>query len=121
MVASLSNRARSVDGAPGIRDLGLNIGDRADRTWTASDSRWPSSSKQSRVPRMPQGPRTSHAAYRMLVATGMGALGFIAGGYAGAAMEGRDCGCDSPGLKGFLIGAPVGAAVGATFGALITR
>jgi hypothetical protein len=45
-----------------------------------------------------------------------GVGGFFAGGYLGAAIEGDDCHCDDPGLKGALIGAPIGAAVGAILG-----
>jgi hypothetical protein len=50
----------------------------------------------------------------------LGAVGgFFAGGFLGAAIEGGRCGCDDPGLAGFLIGAPVGAVtlgiVGAKF------
>jgi hypothetical protein len=69
---------------------------------------------------MPQGPKISNRAYRVLVSVGLGMVRFIGGGYAGAAIEG-DCRCDDPGFKGFLIGAPIGAAVGATVGALIVR
>lgn len=35
--------------------------------------------------------------------------GLYAGGYLGASIEGDRCRCDDPGLKGFLIGAPIGA------------
>lgn len=35
--------------------------------------------------------------------------GLYAGGYFGASIEGDRCRCDDPGLKGFLIGAPIGA------------
>jgi hypothetical protein len=44
--------------------------------------------------------------------------GFFAGGYLGAMIEGNDCNCDDPGLKGALIGAPVGAVAGGVLGAL---
>ncbi len=44
--------------------------------------------------------------------------GFFLGGYAGAAIEGDSCGCDDPGLKGFIIGAPIGAVAGGILGAL---
>jgi hypothetical protein len=33
-------------------------------------------------------------------------------------IEGNDCNCDDPGLKGALIGAPVGAVAGGVLGAL---
>jgi hypothetical protein len=43
----------------------------------------------------------------------LGAIGgFFLGGVIGAAIEGRSCACDDPGLKGWTIGAPVGAIVG---------
>lgn len=45
--------------------------------------------------------------------------GFFAGGFLGAAIEGDGCHCDDPGLKGFLIGAPVGAVTGGILGATL--
>ena len=36
------------------------------------------------------------------------------------ALEGH-CTCDDPGLKGFMIGAPIGAATGVTLGIVLTR
>jgi hypothetical protein len=53
---------------------------------------------------------------RILGALAGAAGGFFAGGYIGAAIEGDGCHCDDPGLKGFLIGAPVGAVAGAILG-----
>jgi hypothetical protein len=47
-----------------------------------------------------------------------GAAGFFLGGYLGAKIEGDDCNCDDPGLKGAIIGAPIGAVVGGVLGAL---
>jgi uncharacterized protein YcfJ len=38
----------------------------------------------------------------------VGAVGF---GYLGSAFD-SDCKCDSPGMKGFMIGMPIGAVVG---------
>lgn len=43
--------------------------------------------------------------------------GFFAGGFTGAAIEGQGCHCDDPGLKGFMIGAPIGALAGGIAGA----
>ena len=43
--------------------------------------------------------------------------GFFAGGFLGAKIEGNGCHCDDPGLKGFLIGAPIGAVAGGILGA----
>jgi hypothetical protein len=48
-----------------------------------------------------------------------GVGGFFLGGYLGAKIEGNDCGCDDPGFKGFLIGAPIGAVSGAVAGAIL--
>ena len=53
---------------------------------------------------------------RALVGAAAGFGGFIAGGLIGARIEGTRCGCDDPGLLGFVIGAPIGAAVGAVIG-----
>jgi hypothetical protein len=43
--------------------------------------------------------------------------GFFAGGFLGAHIEGDRCDCDDPGVRGFLIGAPIGAAAGGIVGA----
>ena len=43
--------------------------------------------------------------------------GFFAGGFLGAHIEGDRCDCDDPGVRGFLIGAPIGALAGGLFGA----
>ena len=43
--------------------------------------------------------------------------GFFAGGFLGAHIEGDRCDCDDPGVRGFLIGAPIGALAGGIFGA----
>jgi hypothetical protein len=47
-----------------------------------------------------------------------GVAGFFAGGFGGAKFDRafHDCRCDDPGLKGFLIGAPVGTILGAVLG-----
>lgn len=46
-----------------------------------------------------------------------GVGGFFGGGYLGAAIEGDRCNCDDPGLKGFVVGAPIGALIGGILGA----
>ena len=46
-----------------------------------------------------------------------GVGGFFAGGFLGAHIEGDRCNCDDPGVRGFLIGAPIGAVTGAIAGA----
>jgi hypothetical protein len=43
--------------------------------------------------------------------------GFFAGGFLGAHIEGDRCDCDDPGVRGFLIGAPIGALAGGIAGA----
>jgi hypothetical protein len=48
------------------------------------------------------------------IAGGVG--GFLAGGFLGAHIEGDRCDCDDPGVRGFLIGAPIGAVAGAIVG-----
>jgi hypothetical protein len=45
--------------------------------------------------------------------------GFFAGGFLGAHIEGDRCDCDDPGVRGFLIGAPIGAVAGGIFGAKV--
>src|SRR5688572_20842509 len=45
--------------------------------------------------------------------------GVYLGGAAGAAIEGNRCRCDDPGLKGWLIGAPVGGVAGAILGSKV--
>lgn len=56
---------------------------------------------------------------RVLAGVALGVLGFFAGGLTGAVIDGAAGAGDSPGLAGFVIGAPIGAAVGATIGFLI--
>ena len=66
------------------------------------------------------GPQRSKAANVGLrvAGTAVGAVaGAFAGGYIGAAVSGS-CGCDDPGLQGFLIGFPVGGIVGGVLGGL---
>ena len=46
-----------------------------------------------------------------------GVGGFMVGGLVGSKLE-PSCGCDDPGLRGFLIGAPIGAALGAIAGVM---
>jgi len=41
----------------------------------------------------------------------------MVGGLVGSKLE-PSCGCDDPGLRGFLIGAPIGAALGAIAGVM---
>ena len=47
-------------------------------------------------------------------------IGLVAGGLTGGALD-ADCTCDSPGMAGFLVGAPVGGVVGALVTFHLTR
>jgi hypothetical protein len=58
------------------------------------------------------GPR-ARSTTRIVAGAIVGAVGgFFAGGFLGAHIEGDRCNCDDPGVRGFLIGAPVGAVAG---------
>ena len=68
-------------------------------------------------------PRQSSAATKATIIA-LGALGGLVGGaVAGAAIENwaTPCGCDDPGLRGFMIGAPVGGVVGGLLAFRLTR
>ena len=60
------------------------------------------------------------SAQRILGGAALGIVGFIAGGLIGAGVD-RGCDCDSPSVRGFMIGAPIGAAAGATLGVVMIR
>ena len=54
---------------------------------------------------------------RRIAGTALGAFGgFFACAYLGAAIDGDCGGCDDPGFKGFLIGAPIGTVAGGIIG-----
>ena len=65
-------------------------------------------------------PRTYNVGQRIVAAVAMGFAGFWLGGKLGAVLEGN-CRCDDPGMRGFLIGAPIGATAGAIAGVALTR
>jgi hypothetical protein len=46
--------------------------------------------------------------------------GFWEGGALGAHLDGTSCGCDDPGLRGFLVGAPIGAITGGSIAWTLT-
>jgi len=63
-------------------------------------------------------PSRRRSAGRKILGGALGAVGgFFAGGYLGAMIDGECGGCDDPGFKGALIGAPIGAVVGGILGA----
>jgi hypothetical protein len=66
----------------------------------------------------PSGNGKRSAGKRVLDAIVGGPAGFFAGGYIGAWIEGDQCHCADPGLKGALIGAPVGGVTGGILGGL---
>jgi hypothetical protein len=47
-------------------------------------------------------------------------IGMVAGGLTGSALDG-DCACDSPGMAGFVVGAPIGGLLGAVVAVHLTR
>ena len=61
------------------------------------------------------------AARRLTAALALGLVGFLGGGLAGAVIEGRGCHCADPGMRGFVIGAPIGAGAGFATGLLLAR
>jgi hypothetical protein len=75
-----------------------------------------------RFPRMQRQRRSRPygLAQRVTAVVVMGFAGFWIGGKFGATLEGN-CACDDPGLRGFVIGAPIGVAAGATLGIVLTR
>jgi len=64
--------------------------------------------------------RRSSGAQRLTAGLALGVAGFLAGGFVGAGLD-RNCGCDDPGMRGFVVGAPIGAALGATLGFVMVR
>ena len=63
------------------------------------------------------GPR-ARSKKRIVAGAILGSVGgFFAGGFLGAHIEGDRCNCDDPGVRGFLIGAPIGAVAGGIVGA----
>jgi hypothetical protein len=75
-------------------------------------------------PRLTQQPardsRSARIAKRIVGGVVGGGGGFLVGGLVGSKLE-PSCGCDDPGLRGFLIGAPIGAVLGAVAGVMSVR
>jgi len=91
--------------------------------WPATGAR-PAAGLAMRSDRALQAPTStrSKARARSTTRTIIGAIvggvgGFFAGGFLGAHIEGDRCNCDDPGVRGFLIGAPIGAVAGGIVGA----
>lgn len=75
-------------------------------------------SRSEPVPRKASADGRQRSTGRKVLGAAIGAVGgFFGGGFLGAAIEGDRCDCDDPGLKGFLVGAPVGAVTGGVLGA----
>lgn len=84
----------------------------------------PAMDRPTRSARVLQVPRTnaSRGRSRSKTRIAAGAIagsigGFFAGGFLGAHIEGDRCDCDDPGVRGFLLGAPIGALAGGLLGA----
>jgi hypothetical protein len=115
--------------APSTRLLPVDTGRLDTSPWTMTPPILDASTKPQLGPGIPpkRAPAGSAAAGRnrlgRQIAWGiLGAVGgFFAGGMVGAALEGDSCGCDDPGLMGFLVGAPFGAAAGGITGAILAR
>jgi hypothetical protein len=73
------------------------------------------SSQPSRSNRSERHVRSKKRIIAGAIAGGVG--GFFGGGFLGAHIEGDRCNCDDPGVRGFLIGAPIGAVAGSLLGA----
>jgi hypothetical protein len=78
-----------------------------------SDRITPTAAFEQSASKPPRRPRSTTRKVLGGLAGGVG--GFFGGGYLGAALE-PDCNCDDPGVRGFLIGAPIGAVAGAILG-----
>ena len=62
--------------------------------------------------------KRNSTAQKVTAGFALGFLGLLGGAALGASFD-RNCGCDDPGLKGAIIGAPIGAIGGAIAGFLL--
>ena len=114
-----------LNSVPGVEAGAFRIRDwqlRTDEPLSALSSTQRPLGPPARLPR-PRGPRRSGAyrdAQRVMAAVALGIVGTFAGGIVGAALD-SNCRCDSPGMQGFVVGAPIGAAVGAAVGFVMVR
>jgi len=107
----------------GLTNLDVN---RDALTLWAARGASPSASLAARPDRFLQAPTSARSRARARSTTRIvaGAIvgsvgGFFAGGFLGAHIEGDRCDCDDPGVRGFLIGAPIGAVAGGIVGAKV--
>lgn len=78
------------------------------------------SDKSLQVPTSTQRGARGRSKKRIVAGAIVGSVGgFFAGGFLGAHIEGDRCNCDDPGVRGFLIGAPIGAVTGGILGAKV--
>jgi len=89
-----------------------NVEQSARRRWSGQPPAGQQSGKRERVKKGFQ---------RAAAGAAFGVGGFFLGGMLGASLEGNRCVCDDPGLKGFLIGAPIGAVAGAIAGVAMVK
>jgi len=105
-------------GAAGAQGLTLRV---KDWQWPPDHAGAIVSARPSPPPRLAQntagGSRGARIAKRIVGGLVGGGGGFMVGGLVGSKLE-PSCGCDDPGLRGFLIGAPIGAVLGAIAGVM---
>ena len=94
------------------RMSGTDVDKRTRRRWAGQPPAGQQPSKRARVKKGFQ---------RAAAGAAFGVGGFFLGGILGARLEGNSCACDDPGLKGFLIGAPIGAVAGAVAGVAMIK
>lgn len=87
------------------------------KAWTPATRLTIPSDRFLQAPRSSQSGARARSKKRIVAGAIAGAVGgFFAGGFLGAHIEGDRCDCDDPGVRGFLIGAPIGAVAGGIAG-----